>query len=150
MPAVISGVLSSQFSEFAVSGFTSADGIFSCKEIQQLFARWSLSFGKDVAHVKARVLQPENLVAGDNTTFNYNPASGDWAKESRGTKLTKAVNLEHWVFVFPKGQKDKAEEFFTSIRDIGRRIGMTIEKPEMLVPFTSPPLVVTCYVLVSE
>ncbi len=116
-----------------VSDFTSAGGHFSSEEIQKLFSTWSLSLGKDVAEVKARVLPPEELKAGSNTTFKYDPASGDWAKESRGTKLTKAVNLEHWVFVFPKGQRDKAEEFFTNIRDIGGRIGMTIEKPQMSV-----------------
>lgn len=99
--------------------------------MKALFSTWNLQLSGELAKVTARVLPAEGLIAGNEQLFGYSPASGDWARESRETRLLDGVDLKHWILVFPARDQEKAESFYKTISGIGPRIGMQVAMPEM-------------------
>ncbi len=99
-----------------------------------------MSFGDDLVEIAGRVLRLEPLTWGNRPDLQYNAATADWSRESKGLRLLETKPLDDWLLIFDANSREITENFFRMMKHVGRPIGMEVEQPKMSAECPPKPL----------
>uniref|UniRef100_S4RYE2 Piwi-like RNA-mediated gene silencing 1 n=1 Tax=Petromyzon marinus TaxID=7757 RepID=S4RYE2_PETMA len=94
------------------------------------FAKWGLSFDRQLLSLTGRVVPCEKLYQKDQS-YQYNQRQADWSRESRNMKLMTPISLEEWMLLFTHNNSNEARAIVDNLMQVGPPMGMHINKPEM-------------------
>ena len=105
--------------------------IHSQPEIKTDLAAWGLKFSDELESFKGRVLQPEKILGGKNTSATYQLDNADWSKCFRKWESFKGVNLTKWAVLIGPKDESQTKEFLSSLTKVAPSLGMIIKAPKM-------------------
>ncbi|XP_078456722.1 piwi-like protein 1 [Lampetra fluviatilis] len=94
------------------------------------FAKWGLSFDRQLLSLTGRVVPCEKLYQKDQS-YQYNQRQADWSRESRNMKLMTPISMEEWMLLFTRNNSNEARAIVQNLMQVGPPMGMHINKPEM-------------------
>ncbi|MCP4678174.1 MAG: hypothetical protein GY854_22205 [Deltaproteobacteria bacterium] len=85
----------------------------------------------DLVEIAARVLLLEPLTWGNRADLQYNAATADWSRESKGLRLLETKALDNWLLIFDAKNREATENFFRMMKRVGPPIGIEVDQPDM-------------------
>jgi len=93
---------------------------------------WGLKFSTELETFKARVLPPEKILGGKNSSTSYTLDNADWSKCFRKWESVSAKSLASWAVVYCMKDELATKEFLASLYKVAPSLGMTIKPPKMI------------------
>ncbi|XP_075903162.1 piwi-like protein 1 [Nelusetta ayraudi] len=116
--------------ERRLNGFVSK--IQNNPNAQRELDQWGLNFDQRLINLSARVLPMETIFQGGRS-YDCNPRTADWARESRGKPLTCAPPLRNWLLFRTARNEIEARNLFDSLKKVAGPLGMAVEPPTIIV-----------------
>ena len=57
------------------------------------------------------------------------PRNADWGRDATNNHMITAVDLEHWAIIFVSKNRNNAQDFTSSMMQIGPQLGMRVAQP---------------------
>lgn len=106
------------------------ENILKNSEAIEMLNRWGLTIDEDPVTLEGRNLGSEALLFGDNKKVTA--VNGDWQKCFRDVSVFQAVDIKHWIIVFPAKDARLATTFSNMIRKVGPCLGIGVAEPKKI------------------
>uniref|UniRef100_A0A3Q1EIB0 Piwi-like RNA-mediated gene silencing 1 n=1 Tax=Acanthochromis polyacanthus TaxID=80966 RepID=A0A3Q1EIB0_9TELE len=100
-------------------------------DAQTELEKWGLSFDKQLLNVTGRVLRGETIFQGSRS-FDYNPATADWAREMRGLPLMQSPPLSTWLMFHTRRNYNEAQSLVQTLSKVSGPLGFRVQRPVVI------------------
>lgn len=95
-----------------------------------IFKEWGLELDRKVIDIKARVMNPEVIVFGNDVRVENN-IEADWTRHMKTNQMYQFVNLENWALVYPAFSETLVREFIGALITTAKGMSFTIADPRI-------------------
>ncbi|XKL65747.1 hypothetical protein PGB90_009167 [Kerria lacca] len=109
-------------------------GIKNNEKANSYLVDWNLKLPDTTMELTARILEPERIFFGGNRSVQE--VNADWGRAAANNHVISPIDLNEWAIIFTSRDSRVTNQFLETLRDVGRKIGMYIGKPQS-VPIPS-------------
>merc|ERR1711973_1052694 len=103
-----------------------------------------LALGKSLVELRARILEPEQILGAKNSSASYKVDNADWGSSFRNWNQWSAISCAKWAILNNSRDEAVTKEFVSSLKKVAPSLGMTMGNPKVFtIPDNRPASYIT-------
>jgi len=113
-------------------------------EVNEDMKAWNLALGKSLVELRARILEPEQILGSKNSSASYKLDNADWGSSFRNWNQFSTVSCAKWAILNNSRDEAVVKEFVSSLKKVAPSLGMTMGNPKVFtIPDNRPASYIT-------
>ena len=100
------------------------------EDVRTVLSGWGYKIAGGSVHLNARVISREKLLFGGGYLEMVNPHA-DWTRAALSRKCLRPIQVDNWLFIYPKKDEDIAFKFGKVLQFEAKKIGVNYAKPRI-------------------
>ena len=100
------------------------------EEIRSILSGWGYKLDTCSIQLEARLMPREELLFGGGQKELVNPQA-DWTRSATTKRCLNPVQVDRWIYVYPKKDEKAAFTFFKILQREARKVGIKYAEPQV-------------------